>query len=141
MKRANKLAMLQSQAPELSDILKDLKAKVEELNTKITPLRKLVEECLASQPNRDEADDLLQYLEAKQQLLMSYNVNITFYLYLKTQGESAKDHPVMKRLLELRYVMEKMRPLDGTCPLSRDIHVDEYFYIQVVMYAKWWRHE
>lgn len=32
---------------------------------------------------------------------------------MKAQGKSVANHPVMKQLLKLRYVMEKMRPLDG----------------------------
>jgi ribosomal protein L12E/L44/L45/RPP1/RPP2 len=32
---------------------------------------------------------------------------------MKAQGRSVANHPVMKQLLKLRYVMEKMRPLDG----------------------------
>ena len=30
-------------------------------------------------------DDIVDYLEAKQQLLLAYCMNITFYLYLKVQ--------------------------------------------------------
>jgi hypothetical protein len=38
---------------------------------------------------------------------------VVFYLYMKAAGRSVANHPVMKQLLKLRYVMEKMRPLDG----------------------------
>jgi hypothetical protein len=55
----------------------------------------------------------LEYLEAKQQILLSYCINCVYYLYLKSTGVSVKEHPVMIQLLELRYLMEKMRPLDG----------------------------
>jgi hypothetical protein len=40
-------------------------------------------------------------------------MNITFYLYLKSHGRSVKSHPVVKQLLELRYAMEKLRPIDA----------------------------
>ena len=88
----------------------------------------------------EDADDIVAYLKVKQQMLLAYCVSLTFYLYMKVpeipfnanacptflirpppylyahsqvQGESVRDHPVMRRLLELRYVMEKMRALDG----------------------------
>jgi U3 small nucleolar RNA-associated protein 3 len=112
MKKAEKMAMLKSHSPELPGFLKDLQTKTEELNTRITPLKTFVESHIADGED-EESDELLAYLDAKQQLLMSYCVNITFYLYLKAQGEATKNHPVMKQLLELRYVMEKMRPLEG----------------------------
>jgi hypothetical protein len=55
----------------------------------------------------------VEYLEVKQQLLLSYCVNVVFYLYMKAEGKSVRSHPVMKQLLKLRYVMEKMRSLDS----------------------------
>jgi len=48
------------------------------------------------------SDDLVQYLEVKQQLLLSYCTNVLFYLMLKAQGKSVHNHPVMRQLLELR---------------------------------------
>jgi U3 small nucleolar RNA-associated protein 3 len=47
-------------------------------------------------------DDIVDYLEVKQQLLLSYCLNAVFYLYMKAQGQSVRSHPVMKQLLELR---------------------------------------
>ena len=49
----------------------------------------------------------------KQEALLCYCLNAAFYLYLKAQGVSVKNHPVMKQLLRLRYILEKMRSLDG----------------------------
>lgn len=71
-------------------------------------------------------DELVKYLEVKQQILLSYCINIVFYLMLKAEGASVQSHPVMKQLLKLRflhfvplflmirrYIMERMRHLDG----------------------------
>ncbi len=58
-------------------------------------------------------DDVVEYLVVKQQLLLSYCMNALFYLYMKSEGHSVAQHPVMRQLLELRYIMEKMRSLDG----------------------------
>ena len=58
-------------------------------------------------------DDIVDYLKVKQQMLLSYCIHVTFFLYMKVQGQSVRSHPVMRQLLELRYVMEKMRSLDG----------------------------
>jgi len=89
----------------------------------------------------DDVDDVVAYLKVKQQMLLAYCASLTLYLYMKVrtaqhtsphlrcarnkpslvparlrrqvQGESVRDHPVMRRLLELRYAMEKMRAMDG----------------------------
>ena len=47
-------------------------------------------------------DDVVDYLEVKQQLLLTYCINVVFYLYMKAQGKSVANHPVMKQLLKLR---------------------------------------
>ena len=61
----------------------------------------------------NEEDEVVQYLETRQQLLLSYCVDVLFYLLLKARGRSVQNHPVMKQMLKLRFVMEKMRPLDA----------------------------
>lgn len=66
-----------------------------------------------SGPSDRKEEDLVRYLEVKQQLLYSYCTNIVFYLLLKVEGKSVKDHPVMKQLLEIRYAMEKLRSTDN----------------------------
>ena len=96
----------------------DLQGKLEELSSKVMPLASLIKDMRASfAAHADRSDDreveLVKYLELKQQLLLSYCTNILFYLLLKVEGQSVKSHPVMKQLLELRYAMEKMKPLDN----------------------------
>jgi hypothetical protein len=88
---------------ELNEKLKDLQERVEPMRASLTSL-------LEKGPVEDE---LCLYLQVKQQLLLSYCVNIIFYLMLRAEGRSVQSHPVMKQLLKLRYAMEKMRALDG----------------------------
>merc|ERR1711991_1203473 len=54
----------------------------------------------------------LSYLELKMHLMLNYCTNIAFYIHLKSQGISVKDHPAVSQLFKLRTVMEKMNPLD-----------------------------
>jgi hypothetical protein len=39
-------------------------------------------------------------------------MNINYYLLLKAEGKSVKEHPVMQSLLRIRTLLEKLRPLD-----------------------------
>ena len=54
----------------------------------------------------------ISYLDAKHLLMLSYCVNIVFYLLLKSEGRSVRDHPVVLRLVEIRAYLEKLRPID-----------------------------
>ena len=54
----------------------------------------------------------LTYLEVKHLLLLHYCICIVFYLMLKLEGKSVKDHPVVLRLVEIRAYLEKIRPME-----------------------------
>merc|ERR1719253_220058 len=45
-------------------------------------------------------------------MLLSYLVGLTYYLLLKTRGVPVRDHPVALRLVWLRTLLEKLRPVD-----------------------------
>ena len=97
--------------PELSEIYDDLKDRLKDVND---ATRSLKEECAALNDHKDVVDDdIVDYLEVRQQLLLSYCVNMTYYAYLKTLGKSIEQHPVIRQLAEQRYLIEKMRPLDA----------------------------
>ena len=113
-----RLAMLKAESPELLMLVTELKERVKELKEKVNPLRTVLEE--SAEMKEVFSDDLVDYLEAKQQILLSYCINVVFYLALKSEGRSVKNHPVLKQLLELRYVMEKMRPLDSKLKYQLD---------------------
>lgn len=98
---------ISAQSPELLSLVEELKDVVHELDHKINPIKTLVTEvrvrnschkiieillffviprstlAQACKSSADVDDDLVDYLEAKQQLLYSYCVNMTFYLYMK----------------------------------------------------------
>jgi U3 small nucleolar ribonucleoprotein protein LCP5 len=49
----------------------------------------------------------------KPDLLLSYLTNISFFLLLKSEGVPIASHPVVARLVRLRVLVEKLRPLDA----------------------------
>lgn len=55
----------------------------------------------------------VSYLEAKFHLLLSYCINICFYLLRKSEGKNVQDHPVIHQLVRTRTILEKLRPLDS----------------------------
>ncbi|CAK0880646.1 unnamed protein product [Prorocentrum cordatum] len=52
------------------------------------------------------------YVDVKVQLLLGYLVCLVYYLLLKTRGLPVRDHPVVLRLIWIRTLLEKMRPVD-----------------------------
>ena len=54
----------------------------------------------------------VSYLEAKYLLLLHYCIHLVFYVLLKAEGRSARDHPVIARLVEIRAFLERARPID-----------------------------
>jgi hypothetical protein len=86
------------ESPELLTLLQDLKIKVEELRERIIPVLKRV------RSGELPTDAGVSFLEVKHQLLMTYVTNVTFYLLLKAEGKSTRDHPVMDQLHHIRCV-------------------------------------
>jgi len=101
-----KLTRLRNEAPELLALLSDFKEKSSELRNTIRPvLAKVKAGELATESGVD-------YLEVKHQLLLNYCINLTFYLYMRAKGQSVQNHPVIKQLVHLRTIMEKLQPVD-----------------------------
>lgn len=54
----------------------------------------------------------LSFLELKNQLLVMYMQDLTYLTIEKIHGRSLKENPAIMRLVEMRTVLEKMRPVD-----------------------------
>ncbi|CAI9542830.1 unnamed protein product, partial [Staurois parvus] len=54
----------------------------------------------------------LSFLELKDQMLVMYMQDLTYLIMEKIHGKSLKENPAIMRLVEMRTVLEKMRPVD-----------------------------
>lgn len=54
----------------------------------------------------------LSFLEVKYQMLLDYLINLTFVVLRKCTGQTIDNNPAIDRLIELRTVLEKIRPID-----------------------------
>ncbi len=106
MSPAEKRHLVLADAPELMSLLDDLKLRTKECNDVLLP-------ALDKAKSVNITSAGLSYLEAKTQLMLSYCSNIIVYLMLKADGRSVADHPVMRKLLECRLLIDKLRPIDG----------------------------
>eukprot|EP00742_Colponemidia_sp_Colp-10_P005701 GILJ01006094.1.p1 GENE.GILJ01006094.1~~GILJ01006094.1.p1 ORF type:complete len:583 (-),score=152.42 GILJ01006094.1:122-1870(-) len=106
LSETDKLKIVKRDSPELLQLLQEFKGKIEELKSQIEPLTTRVKnnELLTAKG--------VSYLEVKLHLLLTYCINLSFYLVLKAEGKSIKDHPVIGQLVHIRTILEKLRPLD-----------------------------
>eukprot|EP00026_Physarum_polycephalum_P005125 Phypoly_transcript_05153.p1 GENE.Phypoly_transcript_05153~~Phypoly_transcript_05153.p1 ORF type:complete len:668 (+),score=182.99 Phypoly_transcript_05153:65-2005(+) len=101
-----KLARLKEESPELLNLLKEFKEKLHEVHNVIQPILE------KAKKNEIPTTEGISFLEVKNQLLLSYCINISFYLMLKAQGKQVKDHPVVDQLVRIRAIMEKAKPIE-----------------------------
>uniref|UniRef100_A0A7S1KLM3 Sas10 C-terminal domain-containing protein n=1 Tax=Percolomonas cosmopolitus TaxID=63605 RepID=A0A7S1KLM3_9EUKA len=86
---------------------------VTELKEKLSVLQNQLQPLLRKVKNGGYAtDEGLSYLETKYQLLLSYCMNLVYFLTLKASGKSVEDHPVIEYLVEQRKLLEKIKPID-----------------------------
>ncbi|CAD7698177.1 unnamed protein product [Ostreobium quekettii] len=93
-------------APEVAAMCAELRDSLGEVRKRVAPLLK---EVRAGGLCEHEG---LSYLEVKHMLLLHYCMCLLFFLLMKLEGKSVKDHPVILRLVEIRAYLEKIRPLD-----------------------------
>nr|XP_002120979.1 something about silencing protein 10 isoform X1 [Ciona intestinalis]XP_009862475.1 something about silencing protein 10 isoform X2 [Ciona intestinalis] len=97
--------LLSKESPELKDLIKDFKLKITELNDRINPLLDLV---TAGKITGNGAI----YVNTRFKLYTAYLINVAFYLSLKAKLSPVGNHPVVKRLVEYRTLINELEPLD-----------------------------
>jgi U3 small nucleolar RNA-associated protein 3 len=99
-------AAVRQDALELSALVAELRSILGEVRGRLGPLLREV------RSGELATAEGVSYLEAKHTLLVHYAASIVFYLLLKAEGRPVRDHPVIKRLVEVRAYLEKVRPID-----------------------------
>lgn len=94
------------EAEEVRALAEELQKTLAEVETNVEPIVK------SAKRGEYLTEEGISYLDTKYMLLLSYCVNLTFYLLMKSEGKSIKDHPVVMRLVEIRSYIEKLRPID-----------------------------
>ncbi|GLT60584.1 hypothetical protein SLA2020_333440 [Shorea laevis] len=97
---------LKKEAPQLAAVLKEMKAGLDVVTSKVQALTAKVK------ANNFPTVDGISYLEAKHLLLLNYCQSLVYYLLRKVKGLSIDGHPVVQSLVEIRLFLEKIRPVD-----------------------------
>ncbi|XP_026727262.1 neuroguidin [Trichoplusia ni] len=96
--------------PDLPQAVKLLK----EMNMNVQQVSQLVDNMLVRVKSGELSTDKgLSFLEMKYQMLLSYLINLTYMVLRKCSGEKIESDPTIDRLIEIRTVLEKIRPIDS----------------------------
>lgn len=100
----------ETEQPNIPQAMKLLK----EMNVNVQQVSQLVDNMLVRVKNGELSTDKgLTFLEMKYQMLLSYLINLTYIVLRKCSGERIESDPSIDRLIEIRTVLEKIRPIDS----------------------------
>jgi U3 small nucleolar RNA-associated protein 3 len=111
-----KLRIVRKDSPELEGMLRELNEKLREVKDNVQPL---LDKARAAS-SAEVREQGVSFLELKYHLLLAYCLNVSFYLLLKTEGKSVRDHPVVEQLLRIRAYLEKIKPIEAKLKYQLD---------------------
>ena len=97
-----KKALFRKEAPEFEGLVDDFTNNVEECSEVLEPVIKFLKS------KNIEKSPIVEFIKLKHDLAMSYCNNITFYLLLKAKRIPVKNHPVVKRLVQIKQLLTKL---------------------------------
>lgn len=98
-----KQQLLKKDSPEFKGLVEELNLKLEESYNELEPIT----EELKSKKVPD-SHPIYNFIRLKNQLHLTYATNITFYLLLKASQKPIKNHPILKRLVQLKELLAKL---------------------------------
>lgn len=98
-----KAQLLKKDSPEFKGLVDELNLKIEESYNELEPI---IEELQSKQV--PASHPICCFIRLKNQLHLTYATNITFYLLLKANQKPIKNHPILKRLVQLKELLSKL---------------------------------
>jgi len=85
---------------------------VQALSSRLAAIEKLLEP-LTSAPLNETVGKLTILERCQLHILLSYTLNTTIFIYLKTQGENPKEHAVIRELERVTQYVGKIKSVQG----------------------------
>jgi U3 small nucleolar ribonucleoprotein protein LCP5 len=86
---------------------------LDEMNNNVKQVSDLVGNMLERVKNGELSTEYgLSFLEIKYHMLLNYLINLTYVVLRKCSGQTIKNDPSIDRLIEIRTILEKIRPID-----------------------------
>lgn len=99
LSRKQKLAAFKAEAPEFDGLVQDFEERFSESKDLLVPALELLKS--VDFPNHP----LVEFVECRNQLIVNYCTNISFYLMLKAKRVKVRNHPLVKRLIQFRQLI------------------------------------
>lgn len=99
LSKKQKLAMFKAEAPEFDGLVQDFEERFSESKDVLIPSLELLKS--VDFPNHP----LVEFVECRNELIINYCTNISFYLMLKAKRVKVKNHPLVKRLIQFRQLI------------------------------------
>lgn len=100
LSKKEKLDFLKQESPELFELVRDFKEKIEILEDKLLPIYMLVK-----QGNGFQSSMASEYIVNKTRLYLMYCTHLSFYFVLKAKRVTIENHPIVKNILQYRNVI------------------------------------
>ena len=110
--------IIERDSPELNTMLDEYLEAMDVIQVKLKPVLEKVRASVQPAGSGVDASQILvtkdgmSFLEMKYNLMLTYCQMLSFYMLLKLEGKDVSSHPVIDRLLHLKLLLEKVRPLD-----------------------------
>lgn len=99
LSRKQKLAIFKAEAPEFDGLVKDFEERLSESKDILIPALELLKSVdFPTHP-------LVEFVECRNELIVNYCTNISFYLMLKAKRVKVRNHPLVKRLIQFRQLI------------------------------------
>lgn len=107
LSKKERVSLFHREAPEFRGLLDDFELKMTEVIEKLQPVL-----TLASEEKISQSGAAMEYIQTKFKLVLTYCVNILAYVMMKTKKVDLKVHPLSKRLVQYKQILEQMKRLD-----------------------------
>lgn len=97
-----KVQLFKKDSPEFEGLVQDFQQHLEESQNLLEPILDYV------QKNNLPSLPIFDFVATKNNLTLTYCSNVSFYLVLKAQRTSIKNHPLVKRLVQMRQLLQQL---------------------------------
>lgn len=98
-----KVQLFKKDSPEFDGLVQDFQQNLEESKTLLEPILDYVK------TNHLPSLPIFEFVATKNNLILTYCSNVSFYLVLKAQRSSIKNHPLVKRLVQMRQLLQQLQ--------------------------------
>ncbi|KAI8327481.1 Sas10/Utp3/C1D family-domain-containing protein [Choanephora cucurbitarum] len=92
---------------EFTKLVKDLKAKIVDMKQQLKPLKQKIDD------NTVHTSKGVSFLEVKYQVMLQYILELAYFVHLKISGQQIENSPVVDSLVELRVILDRMKPIEA----------------------------